>query len=182
MLLSDKTIKEYLANGKIQVSPRVNPEDIRPAGIRFHLGSELLIPIEGQTVDLIWNENALFEKVSISVNSFILKPNKFVLASTLEKFQVPKNIVCLLDGRSTVARVGLTVHCSSNIIDGNFEQPRSIVLEMKNEGPFDIILRHKTPVALLSFILLSSDIEQKAQKQYQGQTRAEPPNFKTQKK
>lgn len=182
MLLSDKTIKEYIADGKIKIFPAINLGDVRPAGIRLHLGNELLIPIEGKTVDLDSNEDPLFEKVDISMSSFTIKSGQFILASTLEKFQVPRNIVCHLDGRSTVARIGLTVHCTSNIIDGNFEEARSVVLEMKNEGPFDIILRYKTPLALLSFTILSTDIEQKTQKQYQGQTGAAPPNFKQQKK
>lgn len=182
MILSDKTIKEFIEHGKIKISPDFDPANIRPAGIRLHLGSELMIPIEGQKVDLESNEEIEFERISIIKNSFTLRPGQFILGSTLEKFQVPRNIVCHVDGRSTVARIGLAIHCTSGIIDGNYEEARTIVLEMKNQGPFDIILRYKTALAMLSFNQLTTDIDQKTQQQYQGQDGVVAPNMKLQKK
>jgi deoxycytidine triphosphate deaminase len=86
-----------------------------------------------------------------------------------------------VDGRSTVARIGLSIHCTSGTIDGNFEEARTIVLEMKNQGPFDIVLRHRTALAMLSFHQLTTDIEQSTQKQYQGQDGVVAPNLKGQK-
>lgn len=182
MILSDKTIREYIGAGKISIYPEFNLSDIRPAGIRLHLGSELLIPVEGQTVDLASSEEVRFDPVSIINNSFTLKPGKFVLGTTFEKFQVPRNIVCHVEGRSTIARIGLAIHCTSGIIDGNFEEPRSIVLEMSNHGPFDIVLHHRTALAMLSFSQLTTDIEQATQIQYQGQEGAVAPNLRVQKK
>lgn len=181
MILSDKTIKDYIAIGKIKIFPEFNVADVRPAGVRLHLGSELLIPIEGQTVDLDSNEDIKFERISILNSSFTLKPGQFILGSTFEKFQVPRNIVCYVEGRSTVARLGLAIHCTSGIIDGNFEEARTIVLEMKNQGPFDVVLRYRTALAMLSFTQLSTDIEQAAQKQYQGQESVVAPNLRLQK-
>lgn len=90
--------------------------------------------------------------------------------------------MCHVDGRSTVARVGLAVHCTSAIIDGNFEEPRTIVLEISNHGPFEIILRHKTALAMLSFTQLTTDILQKTQQQYAKQEGVQAPNLKMQKK
>jgi dCTP deaminase len=182
MILSDKTIKEYMLEGKIKIFPEFSMADIRPAGIRLHLGAELLIPVEGQTVDLEGNQEVHFDKATILEQPFTLRPGQFILGSTYEKFQVPRNLVCHVDGRSTVARVGLAIHCTSGIIDGNFEEARSIVLEMKNQGPFEIVLRYKTALAMLSFNLLTSDIQQSTQKQYHGQTGVVAPNLKLQKK
>lgn len=182
MILSDRTIKEYIASGKIRFFPEINPANIRPAGVRLHLGSELLIPIPNQTIDLESDQEIKFDRVSILKDSFILLPGQFVLGSTLEKFQVSRDIVCHVDGRSTVARIGLAIHCTSGIIDGNFEEPRSIVLEMKNQGPFEIVLKVQNALALLSFTQLSAPIEQAVQKQYQGQTSTLAPNLKGQKK
>lgn len=181
MILSDRTIKDYISVGKIKIFPEFNLGDVRPAGIRLHLGSELLLPIEGQTVDLDSNEDLKFEKIDIRKDCFTLKPGQFILGSTFETFQVPRNIVCHVDGRSTVARIGLTIHCTSAIIDGNFEEARSIVLEMKNQGPFDVVLRYRTALAMLSFSQLTTNIGQSTQKQYQGQSGAVAPNFRQQK-
>ena len=182
MILSDKTISEYIQSGKIKIFPELNPADIRPAGIRLHLGNELLVPSEGQRVDLDAGENVKYERVTIQREGFVLRPGQFVLGSTDEKFQVPRNIVCHVDGRSTVARIGLAIHCTSGIIDGNYEEARTIVLEMKNQGPFDIVLHHRTALALLSFTQLTTDIAQTTQKQYQGQNGVVAPNLKLQKK
>lgn len=182
MILSDKTIKEYIADGRITIFPEFDLSDVRPAGIRLHLGDELLVPIAGQTVDLDSSEDIQFKRIDLLNHSFNLKPGHFILGSTFEKFKVPRNIVCYVDGRSTVARVGLSIHCTSGIIDGNFEEVRGIVLELKNQGSFDIILRYRTPLAMLSFTQLSTDIEQCAQKQYQGQVGVMAPNMKLQKR
>lgn len=180
MILSDKTIKDYIAMEKIKIFPDVNLKDIRPVGIRLHLGDELLIPHDGQTVDLDSTEDIRFDRISILEKGFTLKPGQFILGSTLEKFQVPRNIVCHVDGRSTIARIGLAIHCTSGIIDGNFEEARTIVLEMKNQGPFDIVLHYRTALAMLSFHQLSSDIEQNTQIQYKGQEGVVAPNMKQQ--
>jgi dCTP deaminase len=126
MLLSDKTIKNYINNGSIKILPEFDPADIRPAGIRLHLGSQLLIPIDGQKVDLQADEDIEFDRRMIPPEGFILQPGQFVLGSTFEKFQVPRNIVCHVEGRSTIARVGLSIHCTSGIIDGNFEEPSGL--------------------------------------------------------
>lgn len=57
MILSDKTIRNYISSGKIKIFPEFNLSDVRPAGIRLHLGSELLIPVNGQKIDLNTDEN-----------------------------------------------------------------------------------------------------------------------------
>lgn len=181
MLLSDVSIKEYIESKKIKIFPEFDMKDIRPTGIRLHLGSELLIPHAGQRVRLDGHEAPLFETRSLREQDYVLQPGQFVLASTYEYFQVPRDIVCHLEGRSTVARVGLAIHCTSGIIDGNFDEARCIVLEMKNQGPFELILKYKTALAMLSFTQLTTEIGQNAQKQYQGQTSLAPPNFKQQK-
>lgn len=182
MIFSDRTIKDLISKGSIQIFPEFDPANIRPAGIRLHLGKELLIPRKGQMVDLDSDEEVHFTKQLISDEGFILRPNEFVLGSTYERFQVPRNVVCHVDGRSTVARIGLAIHCTSGIIDGNFEEARTIVLEMKNQGPFDLVLRYRMAIAMLSFNQLTTEIEQSAQKQYKGQQGVLPPNLKQQKR
>lgn len=182
MILSDETIESFITSGKIKILPEFNLQDIRPTGIRLHLGRQLLIPIPGQIVDLDSDEEVGFNKIDLSEEGFILQPGQFILGTTYEKFQVPRDIVCHLEGRSTVARIGLAIHCTSGIIDGNFEEARTVVLEMKNEGPFSIILRYRAPLAMLSFSQLTSEITQNSQSQYRGQDGVVAPNMKGQKR
>ncbi len=181
MLLSDVTIEEYITSGDIIILPEFDRKDIRPTGIRLHLGSQILVPKENQRVDFDSTEAPLFDTISLLEKDYVLKPGEFVLAGTYEYFQVPRNIVCYLEGRSTVARVGLAIHCTSGIIDGNYDEARSIVLEIKNQGPFEIVLKYKTALAMLSFAELTTEIAQDSQQQYRGQTGVAAPNFAGQK-
>ena len=182
MILSDATIRKSIETGKIRIFPDFDDKDIRPAGVRLHLGDELLVPIPGQTVDLSGTHDLNYEKVIISNTrgGYVLRPGEFVLGTTYETIHVPTDIVAKLDGRSTLARLGLLIHCSSDTIDGNHEHPRSIVLEMKNIGTFNLILKPRIPIALLVFHTLTAQIQQKSQAQYGQQTRVQAPNMKSQ--
>jgi dCTP deaminase len=140
-----------------------------------------LVSKPGQTVDLSGSETVAYENVDLAETGYILKPNEFILGSTYEKFQVPRDIVCHIDGRSTLARLGLSIHCTSQVVDGNFDEPRTVVLEMKNIGNTNLILKPKLAVAMITFSQLSSPIVQDSQKQYQGQEGVMPPNLKIQK-
>ena len=66
MILSDATIRKSIETGKIRIFPDFDDKDIRPAGVRLHLGDELLVPIPGQTVDLSGTHDLNYEKVIIS--------------------------------------------------------------------------------------------------------------------
>ncbi len=182
MILSDTTIAEYLDQKKIVILPEFNRENIRPVGVRLHLGSRLLIPRQGLTVDPEHSDQVLFDKIDISEEGHLLKPDDFVLGSTYESFQVPRDMVCHIDGRSTVARLGLAIHCTSGMIDGNYEHPRTVVLEIKNQGNFTLILRQGLAIAMLAFMPLSSDIAQGIQSQYKHQYGVLPPNLTAQKR
>src|SRR6185312_4890499 len=166
MMFSDATIKKLLASGQISVLPSFDMKDIRPAGIRLHLGSKLLIPKKDQTTELSGGEVS-YDEVEFS-RGYTLRPDEFVLGTTYERFQVPRSVVCHIDGRSTVARLGLSIHCTSAVIDGNYDEPRSVVLEIKNIGPMNIILKPSDAVAMLTFTQLSEPIEQASQVQYRG--------------
>src|ERR1700732_2285061 len=70
--------------------------------------------------------------------NFILHPDSFILAMTYESIKVPKNMIALIEGRSTYARVGLSMHQTAPWIQPGWSG--SIILEMMNNGPLDIKL------------------------------------------
>jgi deoxycytidine triphosphate deaminase len=93
--------------------------------------------------------------------SYLLKPDEFVLAMTHEKITVPPNLIAMVEGRSTYARVGLTMHQTAPWIQPGWDNTR-IILEIKNNGPLNIEL---TPMVdrpcQLTFIRLTSKVPNK---------------------
>jgi dCTP deaminase len=176
MILSDTTILEYLACGKIRIAPRVDARDVRPTGIRLHLGDDVMVPGSSQTIDLRAPIAPTFDRVPIGSAGFVLRPNAFVLGCTREQIHAIEPMVGLLDGRSTLARLGLLVHAGSTVIDGNHDEARCIVLELKNIGPYDLVLSPGLPIAMLVFATLSASIKQSSQAQYRGQRSVRAPN------
>jgi len=147
---------------------------------KFLLSPDILILKSNQTIDPTKKSEIIYTKKSIMKVPFNLEPNMFVLASSIEKIKLPSTLVGKLDGRSTLARLGLQVHCSSDIVDGNHEEARAVVFELKNIGVLNIILQPQMAIAMLSFNKLLSAISQKSQSQYAGQTSTVPPNLTNQ--
>jgi len=65
-------------------------------------------------------------------NSFCLEPEEFVLALTHEVVTVPPHLIARVEGRSTYARVGLSMHQTAPWIQPGWTG--QIVLEIKNSG------------------------------------------------
>ena len=182
MFLSHQTIEKYIDNGRMIIGPSFDKGSIRPVGIRMHLGKILLVPYPDQTVDLTHAQELKYKTVDLTQEDFYLEPEQFVLGSTYETLQTAPNILAILDGRSTVARLGLTTHITASIIDGTFEVPHAATLELKNVGNFRIRLKLKDPIAMMLFAELKDPVIQKLQGQYRDTAHTvAPPNlqFKT---
>ena len=67
---------------------------------------------------------------------------------------MPDNIVGWLDGRSSLARLGLMVHVTAHRIDPGWSG--QIVLEFYNSGKLPLALRPKMKIAALNFETMSS--------------------------
>lgn len=63
-------------------------------------------------------------------NCYELGPQKMVLASTYEWFHIPNNIVAKLEGKSSIGRLGVTVHITAGFVDPGFEG--QLTLEVLN--------------------------------------------------
>ncbi|KKP97267.1 MAG: putative deoxycytidine triphosphate deaminase [Candidatus Moranbacteria bacterium GW2011_GWD2_36_12] len=178
MFFSHKTIEECIDNGRIIIGPDFDKKNIRPVGIRIHLGDELLVPEPDQIVNLTEANDLKYKSVDISKEEFYLEPGQFVLGSTLETIKTATNILTILDGRSTIARLGLTTHITASIIDGTFEIPHSATLEIKNVGNFKIRLKFRDPIAMMLFAELKDHVTQQLQSQYRSAAdRVAPPNL-----
>jgi dCTP deaminase len=182
MFLSHRTIEKYIDQKKIIIGPDFDKKNIRPVGLRMHLGKELLLPEANQIVDLTMSTTLKYKTVDLTQEIFYLEPGQFVLGSTYETIQTTPDILVILDGRSTIARLGLTTHITASIIDGTFEAPHAATLEIKNLGNFTIRLKYKDPIAMMLFAELKDPVTQELQSQYRNAPhKVTPPNldFKT---
>jgi len=179
MFLSHQTIEKYIDEGKIMIGPDFDKKNIRPVGVRIHLAKGLLVPEPNQVVSLTVEQDLKYKEIDLTKEEFSLEPEQFVLGASYETIQTPPNILAILDGRSTVARLGLTTHITASVIDGTFEVPHVAVLEIKNVGNFKIRLNFKDPIAMMLFAELKDPVTQKIQAQYGGgQSKATPPNLR----
>src|SRR4051812_4786925 len=153
MILSSTEIQEAVVAGRISVRPGFDEAQLRPFGIRVHLGAEILVPVFPQVIDLSgdWESQTVGYDTRTGEPLFALESGKLVIGSTVESFRVASDLVCRLDGRSTLARLGVLVHCTAAVIDGNHSEHRSIVLEIVNLGPSRILIPTGYPVGMVMF-------------------------------
>ncbi|CAA2930235.1 Deoxycytidine triphosphate deaminase [Arsenophonus endosymbiont of Bemisia tabaci Q2] len=88
---------------------------------------------------------------------FFLHPGELALAVTLESVTLPDNAVGWLDGRSSLARLGLMVHVTAHRIDPGW--CGQIVLEFYNSGKLPLALRPGMVIGALSFEVLSGSAD-----------------------
>jgi dCTP deaminase len=178
MILADQTIRHCLSSGEICITPPTRDEDIRPIGVRIHLGSGLLIPPEGRLVDPMRFEHIEFHSHALEEGMpYILKRGSFVLGGTREAVRLSRELTCHIDGRSTLARLGLIIHCTSSTFDNVHDESRVATLELANIGPFDLQLSLGMPIGMLVFTRLTAAIHQDSQDQYRGQAGPAAPNL-----
>jgi dCTP deaminase len=160
MVLSDEEIVTEILKGNIIITPLFNgKQQIGSSSIDVRLGTEFrYIKTSKQThFDL----NQPIEKIKDQIEGyseivhinpmepFILHPNDFVLASTLEYIIIPNHLTARLEGRSTWGRVGLQVHSTAGFVDPGFEG--SLTFELNNMGKLPLPLYPGIRVGQLSF-------------------------------
>lgn len=164
MILSDRDIKKYIQEGKIEVFPRPDFEvQLGPCSLDLHLGNEFKTfkPSQYPYLDLKRNVNieSLMEPVQIGEDDspFILQPKGFVLAITREAFTLPDDIMARLDGRSSLGRLGIVVHSTAARFDPGWRG--KAVMELGNLGIMPVVLYSGMRIAALTFETLTSPAE-----------------------
>ncbi len=168
MRLSDRDIIEALDAGRIRLDPR--PEDARISGVSvdLRLGDRFRVFSSHQTayIDLSGSRaegDAAVEKVMSDEilipegERFVLHPGELALGITLESVTLPDDLVGWLDGRSSLARLGLMVHVTAHRIDPGWSG--NIVLEFFNSGKLPLALRPGMAIGAMSFETLSRPAE-----------------------
>lgn len=181
MIASDATLRALLKAGELKVEPSVEEGDIRQTGLRLYLEGSLLIPVlspladDRRVVDLRSPQDAAFRSHEMPESGYTLAPGEMVLGSTTQRFRLGRAWAALLDGRSSLARVGLDVHSTATVFDNIYDGFRSVTLELRNNGPFDLTLSAGLPIGLLLVVQAVNPIDGRDSLQYAGQQIATPP-------
>ncbi len=164
MRLCDRDIEVYLDNGRLQIEPK--PPQSRISGVsvdlrlgnRFHVFNDHAAPyidLSGPREEVDSSIRRIMGKeIQIGVDeAFFLHPGELALAVTAESISLPDDLVGWLDGRSSLARLGLMVHVTAHRIDPGWSGP--IVLECFNSGKLPLALRPGMTICAMNFETLS---------------------------
>ena len=161
-ILSDKTIKEYLEEGKIVIDSLKDEQQIQPSSVDMRLGDEFKVfkVIRKPYIDPK-DEDDIAEYMESSTvpegEAFIIHPNEFALATTQEYVKVPDDLVARVEGRSSMGRLGVTIHVTAGYVDPGFEG--RITLEISNIGAMPVALYPGQRVCQLVFETMTTPAE-----------------------
>ncbi len=155
MILTQPDIRKAVKKGEIAFSPPLEEDQWGEASIDLRLGFDFTIfkPASGVKISVasglgtigdvgFWETIRKEEFNSHGQReTYTLDPGKFVLAMTLESIKVPRTMIARVEGRSTYARVGLSMHQTAPWIQPGWSGP--IVLEIMNNGSLSIELTPK---------------------------------------
>ena len=190
MILSNEGIKEAIKKGEIEIDPPPTEDQYTTSALDLHVGDDFQC----------WDESTLRVKghkhiLNLAEHSFKLTADAFlkpadlekdgsflfapysvhpyhVLAITRETVRLMPNskIAARVEGRSSLARLGLMVHLTAPTIHTLF--PGKITLEMVNHGPFYLqIVPNKTRLCQLIFERLESEPSVEIRTDFAGQTK-----------
>lgn len=179
MILVDWQIRYYIKKGAIGIDP-FNENYIQPNSLDVTLSDTFArhrnyceeFPIDPYVEDhdiVVTRGRAPLMTVAT---------NDFVLGSTRETISLPDNIVACIEGKSSLARLGLQIHQTGGWIDAGFSG--QITLEMVNANVRPITLTAGMPIAQIVFFETEHcevPYGMKKDAKYQGQTGPTPSRY-----
>jgi dCTP deaminase len=181
MILSDGDLRARLEEGDLVVDPLDDPDlQIQPSSIDLRLGHEFVtyrtthVPyIDPQDAS---TQNEYTDRVEVDEgDTFILHPGEFALASTLERIELPDDLVAFVEGRSSLGRLAIVVHATAGLCDPGFEG--RITLELSNLGKVPVALHPRMRISQIVLHEMKSPAQRpygsERGSKYQGQERPE---------
>ena len=149
MILVDWQIHDRITRGYIRVDP-FDPRLVQPNSLDIRLGNHFVWYEPGQEVIDPFQEETVTANVSeVTADSITLEPGSFMLAETFEVIGLPDNIVASIEGKSSIARLGIELHQTGGWIDAGFSG--SITLEMCNVNQRPVRIYAGMPIGQLVF-------------------------------
>jgi dCTP deaminase len=159
VILSDRTIREELAAGRIVIEP-LEPKSIQPSSVDLRLDRLFRVFLNHTmpVIDVKRDLEDLTRLVEIEPeDAFILHPGEFVLGSTYEHIGLPDDLVARIEGKSSLGRLGLLTHSTAGFVDPGFSG--HVTLELSNVATLPIKLWPGMKIGQLCFIRTSSAVD-----------------------
>jgi deoxycytidine triphosphate deaminase len=171
MRVSSTDIRELLQQGCLKITGNIehqfNPEtQIRPASIDVHISNVFwrfkqkesdnldILDLE-QAKEIKQNPDLLYDRIELKHHEHItLNPGDIILTETLEKIELPEFLSAALKGRSSFARLGISIHCTGDYINPGYKGHMPI--QIVNHSPISVKIYPCLKLAQLVFYRLSS--------------------------
>jgi dCTP deaminase len=183
MVLSDRTIRRLLEEGRIGIDPYAD-ELLQPSSVDVRVDRLFRVFRNSRYpfIDVKEPMDDLTELVEVADDEqpFILHPGEFVLGSTLERIRLPDDLVARLEGKSSLGRLGLLIHSTAGFIDPGWDG--HVTLELSNVANLPITLYVGMKIGQLSFVQLTEPAENPygaalLGSKYQGQSGPTPSRY-----
>jgi dCTP deaminase len=159
VVLSDRTIRRLIDEGRIEIDP-YDESLLQPSSIDVRVDRFFRVFHNARYpfIDVKEPQEDLTELLEVEGDSpFILHPGEFVLASTLERIGLPDDLVARLEGKSSLGRLGLLIHSTAGFIDPGWDG--HVTLELSNVANLPITIYYGMKIGQLSFVQLSEPAE-----------------------
>lgn len=138
-MLSDRNILEL--QGEMELIYPFHHDHLQPCSYDVRLSDDL--------------KTVRGKQISLKHDDYVLKPNEFILGSTIEKVKLPSTVSAFLDGKSGLGRKGIGTHITAGFIDAGFEG--NVTLEIKNNSDKQFKLSEGMLIGQLIFFELKSE-------------------------
>ncbi|HEX5163980.1 MAG TPA: dCTP deaminase [Thermomicrobiales bacterium] len=177
MILSDRDIRREIENGRIRITPEIDlDKHMGSCSVDFRLGNTFMVfehsrysyidPRQPQSIG-----EGMRTIVVKDDEPFIMQAGDFALASTIESLELPDDLLGRLEGRSSIARLGITVHSTAAVFEPGWIG--TATMELSNLGRMAVALYPGMRICSFTFQQLSSPVlvpyRQKAGNKYAGQ-------------
>lgn len=141
MQLTDRQIRQYVENGELGITP-YNRNKVKSNSYDVRIDNEFIFyePYPGiyddyedysyMVIDPYDKESVELCAVRQTCDEYILYPQEFVLAQTIEHITLPNYMTAQLAGKSSIARLGISNHQTAGFVDAGFSG--TLTLELFN--------------------------------------------------
>src|SRR3954468_10101084 len=182
MILSDRSIREALAAGEIEIDP-LDETCIQPSSVDLHLDRYFRVFLNHtmRVIDVKEDQEELTQLVEVKEDDpFVLHPGEFVLGSTIERERLPNDLVARVQGKSSLGRLGLLIHSAAGFVDAGWDG--QLTLELSNVANLPITLYPGMKIGQISLIRMSTPADHpygstEVGSKYQGQVGPRPSRY-----